>query len=104
MYRYDAILNSLKANPSIMIDTNTVPSCPLTSPLCKKPAGDCEKGNSGNCEQSLKIWIEPKKLHILYPRFVHPADSTNGYFLEYDKKIAYLVEKGILSKTDLQTF
>ena len=104
MYRYEAILKALENNASVRIDSNPAPHCPLESPLCKKPEGACQKGDSGNCEQSLKIWYDSKKLRILYPRFVHPSGSVNGYFFEYDRGIAFLVEKGILAHTDLQSF
>lgn len=104
MYKYDDILAALQRNNSVEIDTSPLPGCPLESPLCKKPGAACQKGDSGDCEQSLKIWYDSKKLRILYPQFVHPSGSTNGYFFEYDRGIAFLVEKGILTPDDLKTF
>lgn len=104
MYKYDAILAALRRNSSVEIDSSPIPACPLKSALCKKPDAACPKGDAGNCEQSLKIWYGSKKLRILYPRFVHPSGSTNGYFFEYDRGIAFLVEKGILTSDDLKSF
>lgn len=104
MYKYDTILAALQKNSSVRIDSHPLPACPLKSTLCKKPGAACQKGDSGNCEQSLKIWYDSKKLRILYPRFVHPSGSTSGYFFEYDRGIAFLVEKGILTHNDLEQF
>lgn len=104
MYKYEVILAALQAKTEVKTEPQPAPKCPINSPICKKNVGVCQKGNAGNCEQILKVWYEPKRLRILYPRFVHPEGSTNGYFFEYDKGIAFLVEKGILTQADLQTF
>lgn len=104
MYKYAPILEALQRNNSVKIDSSPVPACPLKSALCKKPGAACQKGDSGDCEQSLKVWYDSKKLRILYPRFVHPAGSTNGYFFEYDRGIVFLVEKGVLTPDYLKTF
>ncbi len=103
-YRYEPILKALQSRNNVRLDTSLLPGCPATGPLCKKKEGNCQKGDSGNCEQVLKVWYDTNRLQILYPRFVYPAGSRNGYFFEYDIGIWHLVQKGILAETDLQTF
>lgn len=107
MYRYDTILKALKNNKSIKFITpnSSIPNCPMqSSPLCKKQMKNCANGNNGTCEQPLKIWYMAGKLCILYPRFVHPANSQNGFFLETDRNIDFLVKNNILKISDLIVF
>lgn len=103
MYRYDKILEALKNNKSIKIDSN-IPNCPMNNYICKKNTKKCEKGNSGQCEQALKIWHPIRHLIILYPHFVYPKETQNGYFLEANINLAFLLNNGIIKQTDLQTF